>query len=463
MNNWLQPTDSSLEIIPNNNQQQPTTKVCTATPFFPKNLEDIPKNHPLDHYYYHQLKEKRQDNNNNPTSETMNIYRYKSDNQEQSKSSNNRSGSLNELDEVVQQSMQESSGVKKEIIEDKEKRLLFFGFNQTNNLFSVGTEQGFYVYSVYSLKEKTKMLFHGGIGIVEMLFKSNIFALVGGGKKPAFAVDRVILWEDSQKKCISEIPTNKPIRAVKLHKNLLVIVVEDQVIVYDHEMKEISRSATIDNPTGIVAISPDTENIVLAYPAVQPGMIRVEHLSYGDKKNYIKAHESKISQIALNRDGTRLASASEKGTLVRVFDTSTGELVKEVRRGSKQAKIYSLAFSDDSNFLCCSSDTGTIHVFSLIDKTQNRTSSFSFVGGYIASIFTSEWSFGEYRGAEVGLLNVPTLCAFVPRKAEDDKELVLNVLTALGDMLTLTFDISSGNTAPVGIQKRSFLSNEEKD
>lgn len=299
------------------------------------------------------------------------------------------------------------------------------------------------------------MTFNGGI------FNLNsIFALVGGGSKPAFAPDRVILWEDSQKKIISEISTgNKPIKAVKLHKNLLIVVLEDQVIVYDHDIKERSRDSTTDNPYGICAISPDTENIVLAYPSVQVGYITVDHLTIPNRKLHIKAHESKISQIALNKDGTRVATASEKGTLIRVFDTTTKLLVKEVRRGSKQAHIYSIAFSDDSNFICCSSDTGTIHVFSLVDNTQNRTSSFSFVGGYIASIFNSEWSFGEYRGGEDGLVDIPTLCSFAPRK-EEEKTIAINVLTGKGEVVILTFDVSGGQTTPTNVEKKSFVSNE---
>lgn len=59
----------------------------------------------------------------------------------------------------------------------------------------------------------------GGIGIIEMLNRSNIIALVGGGKNPKYTSNRVILWDDSQTKMISEMRFGSAVKNVKLKKD----------------------------------------------------------------------------------------------------------------------------------------------------------------------------------------------------------------------------------------------------
>jgi WD40 repeat protein len=79
----------------------------------------------------------------------------------------------------------------------------------------------------------------------------------------------------------------------------------------------------------------------------------------------IAAHESLIAFLALNNEGTLLATASDKGTLIRIYSTETGNFLSELRRGTEKAEIYSICFNSTSKFLACSSDRGTIHIFSL--------------------------------------------------------------------------------------------------
>ena len=75
--------------------------------------------------------------------------------------------------------------------------------------------------------------------------------------------------------------------------------------------------------------------------------------------------------MALNFTGTLLATASDKGTLIRVFSTEDGTPLQEVRRGSDKAEIYSITFDKLSNWIACSSDKGTIHLFT-VSKNMTR-------------------------------------------------------------------------------------------
>ena len=79
----------------------------------------------------------------------------------------------------------------------------------------------------------------------------------------------------------------------------------------------------------------------------------------------IPTHNSSLSAITLNFQGSLLATASDKGTLIRIFSTDQGIPLQEVRRGSDKADIYSLTFDKNSQQIACSSDKGTIHIFKI--------------------------------------------------------------------------------------------------
>ncbi|AET39030.1 phosphoinositide binding protein ATG18 Ecym_3559 [Eremothecium cymbalariae DBVPG len=89
----------------------------------------------------------------------------------------------------------------------------------------------------------------------------------------------------------------------------------------------------------------------------------------------IEAHKGEIAALSLSKDGTLLATASEKGTIIRVFSVETCAKVYQFRRGTYATRIYSLSFSDDNELLAASSSNKTVHIFKLGKPAAPNTNS----------------------------------------------------------------------------------------
>lgn len=79
--------------------------------------------------------------------------------------------------------------------------------------------------------------------------------------------------------------------------------------------------------------------------------------------NVIEAHKSSLSVLSLNNDGSLLATASDKGTIIRVFSIPSGQKLYQYRRGTYPSKVFSINFNLASSLLCVSSATQTVHIF----------------------------------------------------------------------------------------------------
>ena len=138
----------------------------------------------------------------------------------------------------------------------------------------------------------------------------------------------------------------------------------------------------------------------------EEGIVRVEFVD-AERSVLVRAARHGVAALALSQEGELLATASERGTLVRVFslgdessasgriaanaseETSLTPCLRELRRGGDPARMLSLAFSSSSwsspataeedkrqqqqqqkqrrrpRWLAAASDRGTVHVWGL--------------------------------------------------------------------------------------------------
>uniref|UniRef100_A0AAR2L9J0 WD repeat domain phosphoinositide-interacting protein 2 n=1 Tax=Pygocentrus nattereri TaxID=42514 RepID=A0AAR2L9J0_PYGNA len=270
-------------------------------------------------------------------------------------------------------------------------QLLFANFNQDNTSLAVGTKSGYKFFSLSSV-DKLEQIYECSkylscclflahlsclfsvadtedVCIVERLFSSSLVAIVSL-KAPRKL--KVCHFKKGTEIC--NYSYSNTILAVKLNRQRLIVCLEESL--YIHNIRDMKVLHTIretpPNPSGLCALSISNDNCYLAYPgSATIGEVQVFDTVNLRAANMIPAHDSPLAALAFDASGTKLATASEKGTVIRVFSIPEGQKLFEFRRGVKRCvSICSLAFSMEGLYLSASSNTETVHIFKL--ETQRE-------------------------------------------------------------------------------------------
>lgn len=252
----------------------------------------------------------------------------------------------------------------------------FIAFNQDYSSIAIGTKAGYNLYTLEEIDQLQRTFRdndHTDICIVERLFSSSLVVIVS-----LISPRKLRLYHIKKRTEISVHSYTNTILSVKLNRKRLIICLEDQIYIHslrdDLDLKWVIRNIPC-NPNGLFALSPQEDRSYIAYPASH-GSGEVQIFDAVELKNriLIPAHDNPLAALSFNQQGTMLASASEKGTVIRVHSVDEGQCMYEFRRGyARCVDIYSLSFSLDSLFLAASSSTETVHVFKL-DQTKDDQS-----------------------------------------------------------------------------------------
>lgn len=225
----------------------------------------------------------------------------------------------------------------------------------------------------------------GGIGCAEMLGNKSYIALVGGGKQPKYPQNKVgpddsgwmlvndtdiiyevQIWNDKTERFTTSVEFKTPIQRVRLSQTHMIVALLNSVCIYKMKVPpaKTAEYETVNNPFGLCELGTS----IVAFPGRAAGQVKIYDLNTGNV-SIIPAHESPLRAIGISRSGDLIATASEQGTIIRLWSFPSCTKLAELRRGVDPAAVFSLAFSPDGSTLAVTSDKSTLHIYDLKTAT----------------------------------------------------------------------------------------------
>eukprot|EP00760_Papus_ankaliazontas_P038762 PhM_4_TR9278/c1_g1_i1/m.81337 len=375
-------------------------------------------------------------------------------------------------------------------------KLTYMSLRDDASLLTTAYTNGFQVFSTRNGRHQPTLILSrvispaGGIGIVEAVGNTNLFLLVGGGSTPCFKKNVLTIWDDAQLQTVGSIAFESDIRAVRLSCNhsgggngshqsggvdddfgdaappiKVFVLLDERLSIFELAAGASELSAVVgENPRGLLATAGPS---IALYPAQSTGKLCVRYLETGTTQ-YMECHGNSVGIIATNSDGSLTATASENGTVVRVYETG-GRLVNELRRGTMPAVVTSLCFSSDDRFIACASTRGKVHIFKTYpapkdgdtpssvvmtasDMAVNPAAAMkgvlkSYVPNVVSSYYNPERCFASF--AHVDLEGMATVCAFEPLVSSQQNFYQLHVFTHASKYFKVSFPATTGGECTV--------------
>lgn len=275
----------------------------------------------------------------------------------------------------------------------------YLTFNQDQTCVAAATHQGFRIYSTEDF-----VVLHredcGAVSLVEMLFCTSLVALVGCSSKetPASSSKCLTMWNTKERSSICQLHFDATIHGVRMNNRRIVVLQRRKIHILDLQtmktLRVIDRApAPWADPSlawlcaaadrGFLATPlalPCTKKEGQDAPSARPGGERLGLVALVDTHTLrpaglVLAHRSPVQALCLDPSGRMLATASSKGTVVRVFAVPSLQVLCSFRRGANVCRVFGLAFSRDSLHLSAAAASGTLHIFRVSEARRSDCAS----------------------------------------------------------------------------------------
>ena len=187
-----------------------------------------------------------------------------------------------------------------------------------------------------------------GTSIIQMLNSTSLLALVPSGDTSGSSPRRLMLWNSQTKETICELPFPSTILAVRMNRNHLIAVLDSNIHIFDLSTMNNIHTLSAPSSNGLIDLThnikedDNAKRSILAFKGMQGGDVVLFDCFTLRVVGHIKAHKKPISALAFNYDATLFATASTKGTVIRIFSLFSGQHLMTFRRGTYSCTINSL-------------------------------------------------------------------------------------------------------------------------
>ncbi|KAL7669271.1 hypothetical protein ACOME3_009935 [Neoechinorhynchus agilis] len=263
-----------------------------------------------------------------------------------------------------------------ETIIDGQNQVRDVRFNQDCNCILVAYDSKLQIVSISEMLDAPDRIIHeaeiANVYVMERLFSSSLIAIVTSDDKLLLRMYQVDDWNEV---CRTRLP--EAILTVKLNRVRVVVGTFSTINIYSINNMQVLHTITNlqNHNASLIALSISSVDCNLAYQSpADPGSLQLFDSLIQKSKGLIKAHNSSLVHIAFDHSGLLVATASHKGTLIRVFNVPNCTQLCELRRGLRRvANINSMAFDKNGEYLAVCSDLRTVHVFKLPQSNPPTT------------------------------------------------------------------------------------------
>ncbi|AAS50961.2 ABR189Wp [Eremothecium gossypii ATCC 10895] len=251
--------------------------------------------------------------------------------------------------------------------------------------------------------------------VTEMLFATSLIAVVNRDQGLQKA-RKLRIVNTKRKTTICELTfPHEVVDIVMNRKRMCVLLSSDQIFIYDISCMKLLQTISVLEDKLKMAVSDQghvSTSVVGRQLQGETSMVRIA-LCSDDKSilcytaycrtnknsyilndlvvydalnmtplNYLNTvHKGNVACLCISNDGKMVATASDKGTIVRIFSTgdentlqSGNTLLHEFRRGTRPCSIYEMKIDPTRRYLACVGHTDTIHIFDLERQGQQNKS-----------------------------------------------------------------------------------------